>query len=97
MKFSQMPYERPAFEDVSAKLQDLLERFQTASTAEKCFAVYKEYDEYYAQVETAYALAFVRNSLDTTDEFYDGEIEYWDMTLPKLEELVQKFIAALLV
>ena len=96
MKFSQMPYERPVFEEVEAKLKDMLARFKSASTAEEAFAVFKEYDEYTNDVDTTSTLAFVRNSLDTNDEFYDAEVEFWDETEPKLEEITQEFTAALL-
>jgi len=96
MKFSLLPYERPEFEVLNTKLQGLLERFQNAGTAEECFAVYKEYDDCIADINTTYTLAYIRNSMDTNDEFYDKEIEYWDMTLPKLEEVQQAFTAALL-
>ena len=96
MKFSQIPYERPAFEEMNSKLQDLLTRFKNASTAEECFAVYKEYDDCNADYDTTATLAFVRNSMDTIDEFYDGEVKYWDETEPKLEEVIQEFTTALL-
>ncbi|MDR2182987.1 MAG: M3 family oligoendopeptidase [Clostridiales bacterium] len=96
MKFSQMPYKRPIYEELDAKLQDLLTRFKNASSAEECFAVYKEYDDCRIEFDTTSNLAYIRNTLDTTDEFYDAEIKFWDMTEPKLEEVIQEFAAALL-
>ncbi|MCL2376506.1 MAG: M3 family oligoendopeptidase [Defluviitaleaceae bacterium] len=96
MKFPQMPYERPAYDKLNAKLQDLLVRFKAADTAEECFAVYKEYDDLCAETDTTISLAYIRNSLDTNDEFYDGEVEFWDMTGPKLDEILNQFTAALL-
>ena len=96
MKFSQMPYERLSYEELNSKLQGLLMRFKNASTAEECFAVYKEYDDCAINLHTAYSLAYIRNSLDTNDQFYNKEIEFWDMTMPKLEEVIQEFTTALL-
>jgi len=96
MKFSQMPYTRPDFEQLQSNFQVLLGRFNAAATAEEALAVYKEYDDYYADYDTTVTLAAIRNSLDTNDEFYDQEQEYWDMTEPLLEEIVQEFTAALL-
>ena len=43
-----------------------------------------------------FSLARIRNSLDTGDEFYSKEKEYCDMTIPKLKEIGQEFITALL-
>ena len=91
-----MPYERPAYEDMQSKFESLLARFKDASTAEECFSIYKEYDDYYAEYITVVKLARIRHSLDTTDEFYSKEKEYWDMTAPKLQEVAQKFTTALL-
>lgn len=34
-----------------------------------------------------YSLAYVRHTIDTTDEFYDKEMEYLDQTLPLCQEV----------
>ena len=96
MKFSQMPYERPAYEEMQSQLQILLRRFKDASSAEECFNIYKEYDDYTDGYMTMFSLANIRNSLDTGDAFYKEEKEYWDMTMPKLRETDQALTAALL-
>jgi len=96
MKFSQMPYERPVYEVLNAKLRELLERFKGAGSLDECIAAYKEYDEFFAEGDTTATLAFIRNSLDTTDEFYDKEVEFWNETMPKLEEVINDFTGALL-
>ena len=96
MKFSQMPYERPIYEKVEAHLQGLLKRLKGASTAEEFFCAYKEYDDYYNDFTTMFNLARIKNSLDTSDEFYSKEKAYCDATLPKLQEVCQAFTAALL-
>ena len=96
MKFSKMPYTRPVYEELNSKLRDLLERLKNAGTAEECFDVYKQYDDCYKDVDTTWALAYIRNSMDTNDEFYDKEVEYWDKISPELEEVFQEFTKALL-
>ena len=96
MKFSQMPYKRPEYKDINTKLKGLLTRFKNAKSLEECLTVYKEYDDYLSEFDTTATIAFIRNSLDTTDEFYDKEVEYWNNTMPQLEEVVQEFISTLL-
>ena len=96
MKFSQMPYERPDYEQVQSKLQSLLGCLKDASTAGECFRIHKEYEDYIGDCFTSFALACIRHSLDTNDEFYNKEKEYCDITLPKLQEVCQEFTAALL-
>ena len=96
MKFSQMPYARPEFEETNAKLVSLLKKFKEAASADECFAAFKEFDEYFEQVDSMFTIARIRHTLDTTDEFYDKEKDYMDEVYPELEEVSQDFTQALL-
>ena len=96
MKFPKMPYTRPHFEEVNAKFTAILEKFKNAATAEECFAAYKEYDEYSKYLHSMFAIARIRNTLDTTNAEYDAEKTYMDEVLPKLQALTQQFTTALL-
>ncbi|MCL2365392.1 MAG: M3 family oligoendopeptidase [Defluviitaleaceae bacterium] len=96
MKFSQMPYTRPQFEDLQASLTDLLTRFKAAANAEQAFAVYKEYDNANKEFFSLFAIGSIRHTLDTNDKFYDEEKNYFDEMLPKLQPLSQAFTQALL-
>jgi M3 family oligoendopeptidase len=96
MKFSQMPYQRPQFEDAKATLEDLLARFKGAANAEEAFAVYKEYDDAMKAFQSMFAIGGIRHTLDTNDKFYDGEKSYFDETMPKLQPFTQAFTQALL-
>jgi len=96
MKFPDMPYTRPQFEEVQAKLTKILEDFKNAKTAEECFAAYKESDDYSAYLFSMFAIARIRNTLDTTNAEYDAEKTYMDEVLPKLQALSQAFTQALL-
>ncbi|MCL2399222.1 MAG: M3 family oligoendopeptidase, partial [Defluviitaleaceae bacterium] len=95
MKFSKMPYKRPEFEEISAKFEELLQQFKNVTTAEECFSVYKAYDEYNQYVESMISIGWIRYTLDTTNEFYDKEKAYMDEMIPKLEEVTQKFVTAM--
>jgi len=96
MKFSQMPYERPQFEAMVARLEDLLTRFKAAQNADEAFAIYKEYDEGNKAYHSLFAIGRIRHTLDTNDKFYDGEKAYFDEVLPKLQPISQAFTQALL-
>ena len=96
MKFPQMPYERPVYEEVSEKLNSLLERFKAASTKDECFQAYKEIEDYNMDVASMFNISYIRNSLDTTDEFYDKEKAYMNEVSPKLQQMTQDLIVAML-
>jgi len=96
MKFSEMPYTRPQFEEVSEKLKTLIANFKNAATANECFAAHKEYDNYIQYITSMFNIADVRNTQDTTNEEYDAEKKYMDETVPKLQVYYQEFREALL-
>ena len=96
MKFSEMPYKRPDAEAVKAELADLTERFKNAKSYEEARSVFLEKEEREKDPDTMATLAYIRHSIDTRDEFYDGEIEFWDEIGPELEEYEQAWISAML-
>lgn len=96
MKFSQMEYTRPELEPTKAAYSGLIDAFIAAETAEAAFEAYKAIDTFNTDFGTMYCLAYVRHTLDTTDEFYDAEQAYFDEALPLLRELDQRLNHALL-
>ena len=96
MKFAEMKYERLEFAAVNEKFTSLQKNFTDAKNAEEAFAAYKEIDTFSQHVETMFALAYVRNSLDTRDEYYSAEKDYMDEAVPKIQELLLRFMKELL-
>ena len=96
MKFSEMPYQRPGPEAVKAELQDLTERLKNAQSYGEARAVFLEKEEKEKVVETMGTLSYVRHSIDTRDDFYDGESKFWDEFGPEVEEFEQAWIEAML-
>ena len=86
MKFSEMPYKRPDPEGIKNELRDRTERLKNAASYAEARSVFLEKEEGEKPVDTAATLAYVRHSIDTRDEFYDGEVEFWDEIGPELEE-----------
>ena len=97
MKFSEMPYKRPDPDAVKAEYRALTERLKNAVSYEEARAAFLEKEEKEKLVDTMGTLAYVRHSIDTRDEFYDAEIEFWDEIGPEFEEFEQAWIDAMLV
>ena len=96
MKFSEMPYERPDLDAVKGQLSDFTARLKAAESYETAKAVFLEKEEADRHVETQATLAQIRNTIDTRDEFYDGEMNFWNAALPELEEYEQAWKLAML-
>ena len=76
IRFSEMPYQRPDMEGLKTVLQEaavqVTEAKDYAGAREAYFRVQAKQEE----VFTYFTLAHIRNTMDTTDGFYDGEIAW---------------------
>ena len=96
MKFTEMPYSRPDMEAVKAQITTMTDALRAAADYPAAKAVFLEYQESQKHLQTLCTLAEVRHSIDTRDEFYDGEVKYINAAMPEVQEYAQGFTAALL-
>ena len=82
MKFSEMPYERIDMDQVEKKFKDIIERTKNAKSGEEQFAIHKEYYALNDDIQTNMTLAYIRHDIDTTDEFYEKEQNFYDEVMP---------------
>lgn len=78
MKFKDMPYERVDFTQVEKEMKELMEAFDRAESGEEQFEVHRKYYALTDRVSTLMTIANIRFDVDTTDEFYSKEHEYYD-------------------
>ncbi|MBO4423395.1 MAG: M3 family oligoendopeptidase [Clostridia bacterium] len=95
MKFSEMPYERPNGKELMERTEALAERIKNASGADGIIEIIKEYDKIRCGFFTQMEIAYIRNTVDTRDEFYDNEKNYYDEFMPEYEEKDHLFMLAL--
>ncbi|MBQ7954833.1 MAG: M3 family oligoendopeptidase [Lachnospiraceae bacterium] len=88
MKFKDMPYERVDFGKVAEEMNQNMAEFDAAKSGEEQFAVHQKYYELTDKVRTLMTIAHIRHDVDTTDEFYDKEQEYYDEQGPIFSNLV---------
>ena len=96
MKFSEMPYVRPDMYKVKAELNACAEKIRTADSVEAQIAAFDEASELSKDLMTTGSIAYVRNTINTADKFYDAEREFFDQAGPELEESLQAINIALL-
>ncbi len=97
MKFSEMPYKRPDPEELKAELQGWTQRLKAAKSYEEARAVFLEKQEKEKHPETMATLAYIRQSIDTRDAFYNEEKDFWDDFGPEIEEYEQEWKEAMLI
>ncbi len=96
MKFCDMPYSRPDIEALRGKLEKLKEKIQQASAAEEIIAAYDEVCALSEEYSTLGSLAYVRHTINTEDEFYDKENDFFDEVGPSVADAFQGVSRAML-
>ena len=96
MKFSEMPYQRPNLDEIKAQFAAVTQRFAAAPDYAAAKAAFLDEQTLNKHVDTLANLASIRNTIDTRDEFYDGEMNFWNAATPQIQECQNTWSAALL-
>lgn len=91
MKVSEMPYERITVEYAKEQAEKIIAKIKAAKSAEDLKAARDEYNKMSEEVETACALANCRFTLNTRDEFYNAEMDYYDNAMPLFTEIENEY------
>ena len=95
MGFNDFSYVRPNYDEVKAKLIFLIDKLSTDDLIEEVKETINQINVVRNNVVTMGTLASIRNSINTEDEFYDKEREYWDEYEPLYNEVYTLFYKAL--
>ncbi len=82
MKFSEMPYTRFNLEETIKYAEEMTKKINSAEDAKKVIELMYEYDEFSREFSTNYNLVSIRYSINTNDEFYEKEMEFYDENAP---------------
>ncbi|MGY3716539.1 M3 family oligoendopeptidase [Sutcliffiella cohnii] len=96
MKFHEYPYNRPNVGQLEEKYELLLTEFSEASTVAFQEEALRKINEIRNEISTLSNLVSIRHSVDTNDEFYREEQEYFDEVSPLFQALDTKLYEALL-
>ena len=95
MEFRDYTYERPNYEEYKSKFNILLDNFINASTYEECDKALEEINALRGSLMTMMELSGIRYTINTNDEFYSKEKDYWDENSPLYEELDDSYNKAM--
>ena len=82
MKFKDMPYVRPNISDVLNFIDETNQKLKNALNADEQIDILKAYDEKDKDFQTTYNICSIRHTIDTRDEFYEKENQFFDENIP---------------
>ncbi len=96
MKFSEMPYNRPDLEVLKSELLKLNEAIINASSADEASEAYLKAEKQSEDYSTMGSLAYVRHTINTKDEFYEAENDFFDENGPSISDAFNKINRSML-
>ena len=96
MKVTELPYSRITLEEVQARATKVIEAVRTAATVDDILAARQEMIALTKDYSTNAGLCYMRYSINTADEFYSAEKDYYDEIGPVIENLNYEYTCALL-
>ncbi len=96
MKFNEFKYERPDIEQAKKELEDEIALINAGHDLKTEIKAIDDLFEIFDKLNTMGTLVAIRNSVDTTNEFYEKEQEFFDENRPILQQFEQElFMKAL--
>ncbi len=93
--FKDYSYERPSMGRIEAEFEKLLKEFGQAEAFAAQDLIMAKINNLRNEFESMATLVYIRHSIDTTDEFYEKENDYFDEISPLYEGLVHKYYQSL--
>ncbi|MGG6310782.1 M3 family oligoendopeptidase [Paenibacillus macerans] len=95
MNFSEYPYERPDVKAFEQKFKELLNVFSSAATYEDQDRAMTGINKLRSEFDTLQEIASIRHTIDTNDEFYKAEQDFFDESGPIVQEYITDYYRAL--
>ena len=96
MHFSEYSYTRPDIDSLRGRFLELVKTFEAAENAEAQMDIMDKINLLRSEFDTSYQLCSIRHSIDTRDEFYNKEQDFFDENLPQFEEVTSIYYKALI-
>lgn len=95
-KFKDLQYTRPDLKEAKKDFAACIKGLQAAPDFEEADNVFSDYQHIMEKVTTQGTIAHIRNTMNMKDEFYDGEVRFFNQESPKLMMTLKKGIKQLL-
>ncbi|GKU77427.1 M3 family oligoendopeptidase [Paenibacillus sp. L3-i20] len=95
MKFNDYPYERPDVLTFEQKFKELLAAFTSARSYEEQDQTMTGLNKMRSEFDSMQTIASIRHSIDTNDDFYKAEQDFYDENGPIVQEYITDYYRAL--
>jgi M3 family oligoendopeptidase len=95
VKFNEYRYERPDVAAFEKQFKELLAVFSSAANYEEQDAAMSGMNKLRSEFDTMQQMAYIRHSIDTNDEFYKAEQDFFDENGPVVQEYITDYYRAL--
>ncbi len=89
-KFSEIKYVRPDMDAFSKEVHAFIDAFPKAENYAQARELFMELNNTRKKLDTMNTVADIRNTVDTADEFYEKEIEFFNAAIPNAELELKK-------
>lgn len=96
MKFSDFTYLRPNIAELKTAFAEQIDILASAKTLDEQKAAILAINELRGEFDSMHALVMVRHSIDTTDDFYEDENDFFDHHTPEIAEQTNNYFRTLL-
>ena len=94
--FSDIEYVRPDLEAFEELIKSVRLKLMTATSLDQAMDAISEFEDAQSRFDTAYALCTVKHDLDTSDEFFVKENDFFDENTARVSELCSAVLTAIL-
>lgn len=91
MKFFEFKYTRPDFKETAQRLERLIDEIESSDSYENQYKNIEKINKLRNHIHSMKSISYIRHTINTEDEFYNEENNYWDEISPFYEELDSKF------
>lgn len=96
MKFEDFEYTRPVMADFNARFDQLLTAFEAAENFENQSQILVQIDSLRTEFATMFNICHIRHTINTADNFYEQENDFFDENSPLTEALTNRYYGAIL-
>ena len=91
MKFKDFYYDRTACEALSTQLKKLIDDFEVSSNFEEQDKLIESINKVRTSILSMAEIVYIRNTMDTSNEYYNNEWDFIDDTTPDYEGAISKY------